>query len=502
MKRIWLLALLLSAFALSGAAKVTTAYQLSFDPAKHFIDVEMTVSGLEGDEALLKMPVWAPGYYLILNSPKHLSGFRTTDAEGNPLKWERVGKTGWKVATGGKPEIKAKYRIFANRQSVGEAQVDEKKAFLPGNEVYLYVDGAKDAPATVTLNLPAEWQTVTTGLRPMGGNTWSAADYDLLVDSPIYIGNQAVKKFALGDRDYEIAVAEPKDLDLDRYAEEMGAIVTAASELMGHVPYDRYAFIWMGRGGGGLEHINSQACFTDEGLYSPERDAHQRWLRFAAHEYYHLYNVKCIRPFELGPFDYDQENYTDQLWVSEGLTCYYEGALLQRAGLCTPQELMDHWGSFIRTLEKTPGREVQPLWASSYDIWLNFFPSDANSNEVLVSYYVKGPVVGAMMDLAIRDATDNRRSLDDLMRLLYNRYYLEQGRGFTTDEFWETATEVAEGNPLQDIRDYVFTLKPIDYDRHLGAAGLRLNRDTWKLDKIEGATPRQLKIRESIFGKE
>lgn len=422
--------------------------------------------------------------------------------DGNLLKWERVGKTGWKVANGDKREIKAKYRLFANRQSVGEIQVDEEKAFLPGNEVYLYVDGFKDAPSTVLIDIPDQWKNVTTGLKPEGDNTWSASDYDLLVDSPIYIGNQTVKRFKLDGRDYEIGVADATGLDLDKYASEMGAIVTAASELMGHVPYDRYAFIWMGRGGGGLEHINSQACFSNDGLYSQERAAHQRWLSFAAHEYYHLYNVKCIRPFELGPFDYDRENYTDQLWVSEGLTCYYEGALLQRAGLCTPEELMDTWADNIRELENVPGRNVQPLWASSYDIWLNFFNNDANGKDVRVSYYVKGPVVGAMMDLAIRDATDNRRSIDDLMRLLYNRYYRELGRGFTSDEFWEAATEVAEGNPLQDIRDYVYTLTPIDYDKHLRVAGLKLDRDNWKLEKLDGATPREVRIRKSIFGEE
>lgn len=494
--------LLLNILEFSVSAKVTTDYKLRFDPENHYVDVEMTVKGLEGDEVLLKMPVWAPGYYIILDSPKHLTGFKVSDSEGNPLNWDRIGKTGWKVVAGGKPEIHAQYRIFADRQSVGEAQVDEKKAFLPGNEIYMYVDGSKDASSTIKLNFPAEWQMVSTGLMPIGDNTWYAADYDLLVDSPIYIGNQAVKKFTLDGREYEIAVSDPRDLDLDKYADEIGSIVSAATRLMGDVPYDRYAFIWMGNGGGGLEHINSQACFGNESLYSAERAAHLRWLSFAAHEYFHLYNVKCVRPIELGPFDYDKENYTDQLWVSEGITCYYEGALLQSAGLCTPQELMDLWGENIRNLENVPGRNVMTLSASSYDIWLNFFNGDANGKDVRVSYYVKGPVVGSMLDIAIRDATDNRRSLDDLMRLLYNRYYLDKGRGFSTEEFWDAAVEVAEGDRLQDIRDYVFTVKPIEYDKYLGKAGLHLDRVNWKIEKIADATPRQVKIRESIFGKE
>lgn len=488
------------AWLLGANAQDAMHYELSFEPENHIIDVKLNLKGVTTPDLLLKMPVWAPGYYIILDSPKHLHGFKAQDGAGNPLQWAKEQKTGWHINTKNADEVVVNYRIFANQQSVGEAMVDSLHAYLPGNEVYMYVDGRKDLPATVSVTLPDGWSSACTGLKANTATEFYASDYDRLVDSPIYAGSPSVHQFSIDGRDYAICVADKKNLDLDKYEAELTKMVNAATELMGHVPYDNYCFLWMEPGRGGLEHINSQACFVDDGLYAEDKDGHRGWMNFVTHEYFHLYNVKCIRPIELGPFDYDRENYTDQLWVSEGLTCYYEYALMRRAGLSDGDEMKADLMEMIRDTETTPGRNMMPLSQSSYDIWLNFFNKDANSSDVRISYYVKGPVVGLMLDLAIRQATENRRSLDDLMRLLYNRYYREQERGFTTDEFWASATEVAEGNPLDDIRSYVFTTEPIDYDKYLGYAGLSLDRNSWTFHPLATTTSLQQSIHASIFG--
>lgn len=486
---------------LYAQAQKSMHYDLAFEPENHIIDVTLSLSQVQSPEILLKMPVWAPGYYIILDSPKHLHGFTATSSDGKPLSWQKQQKTGWRIETDGAHDIVVKYRLFANIQSVGEACVDSVHAYLPGNEVYMYMDGRKDLPATVRVNLSSQWSEACTGLKEIGDREYYASDYDRLVDSPIYAGSPTVHKFSIGDRQYTLCIADKKDLDLTQFETELTKMIGAATDLMGHVPYDNYCFLWMEPGRGGLEHINSQACFVDGGLYATDRKGHRDWMNFATHEYFHLYNVKCIRPIELGPFNYDGENYTDQLWVSEGLTCYYEYVLMRRAGLTTADEMKSDIMDMVKSTETTPGRNIMPLSQSSYDIWLNFFNKDANSSDVRISYYVKGPVVGLMLDLAMRQATENRRSLDDLMRLLYRRYYQELGRGFTTGEFWAAASEVAEGAPLDDVRSYVFTTTPIDYDKLLGYAGLSLDRENWSMRPIAGdTTPLQRAIHQSVFG--
>ena len=223
-------------------------------------------------------------------------------------------------------------------------------------------------------------------------------------------------------------------------------------------------------------------------------------MAFTTHEYFHLYNVKAIRPIELGPFDYDKEVHTPTLWIGEGFTVYYETQLLLRAGIIDKEYLLTDLSGYIRDTETTEGHRHMSLRQSSYDIWLNFFNRAANGNDVRISYYIKGPVMGLLFDIRLRELTQGKKSLDDLMRLLYNRYYLKENRGFTEEEFWTSAEEIA-GAPLPLLRKYVDTTVEIDYDKMLAPAGLRLNKSTWKLETIPSMSSLQEKIHTDMFGK-
>ena len=261
-------------------------------------------------------------------------------------------------------------------------------------------------------------------------------------------------------------------------------IVSAATRLMGDVPYDNYCLIHMGAGGGGLEHLNSQACYTDGTYRFPSRKAEVKFLAFVAHEYFHLYNVKCIRPAELWPLDYDHEAITPMLWVSEGLTCYYEYRLLRDAGIITEDEGLELLSTYFALYAPYEGQRHQSLRQSSYDIWLNFMNSDDNARDVRINYYFKGPIIGLLMDIDIRRKTADQRSLDDVMRLLYNRFYKEYRRGFTEEEFWSVCKEVA-GEPLTDIRRLVETTDSIDYAFWLKGEGLEIDTAEWVIRRSE-----------------
>jgi predicted metalloprotease with PDZ domain len=482
------------------------------DTLGHYLQVELTATGLEGTQTMLKLPVWAPGYYLVMDYPKHIINFTAVD-NAKPLKWEKSGKSGWLVTHSDNKSMKVAYRVFADAQSVADAKVTSQRAFIPGNGVFMYIENRKELPVTVTFNLPSGWEKISTGLDPVTGskNTYRAKDFDILYDSPALLGNHTTLFFDLAGKRYEVAMETPEGMENTTFMEDLRKIVAVSTDLIGHVPYEHYCFLFLGPGGGGLEHINSQASFGIS-FRNPNRSAYLGLLHFIAHEFFHLYNVKTIRPIELGPFDYDREVFTSGLWISEGFTSYYEAVLLRRAGITTAEEALEKHNSPIRSIENAEGKKHMSLRQSSYDIWLHFFNRSANGN-TRISYYTKGQTLGLLTDSAIRQMTANVRSLDDVMRSLYYDFHIAQGRGFTEEEYWSVCATVA-GQPLTEIREYVDTTKEIDYAKYLGYAGVDIDmtpltgqdnspviQRSWQMSFRDNAncTPLQLAIRNAIF---
>ena len=496
-RKLKLLGLLLMAATTQMSGKVKLTYDVTPDTVNHYLNVELTCENAS-QPFLLKMPVWAPGYYLIVDFPKYLTDFSAQDAAGKTVNWNKEGKNGWMI----KPQngtVKVKYRIFANERSVAECRVEDQMAFVAPNGVFMYVDGEKDSPVTVSYHMPSNWKNISTGLKRLGNNTFEASDADVLYDSPVLMGNHFVKHFSYEGHDYEFALETPDGFEQTNFEEDFKKMVSATTRLMGHVPYDNYCLIHLGKGQGGLEHHNSQACYTDGTFRFADDKAYKSYMSFTTHEYYHLYNVKSIRPIELGPFDYDREVLTPMLWVSEGFTVYYETRLMLAAGIIDMNYLLDDLSEHIGIIESNEGHRHMSLRQSSYDIWLNFFNRAANGKDVRISYYEKGPILGLLFDIELRRMTEGKKSLDDLMRLLYNRYYLEKKRGFTEQEFWDATEEVA-GAPVPLLHKYVETTEEIDYDAILNQAGLRLDRSQWKLVRLEKPTKAQAKLRKQMWG--
>jgi predicted metalloprotease with PDZ domain len=468
--------LIFLALASNSFATTKIAFSVSMrNPSAHIFHVRMRAEGLHAPLEDFQMPQWSTGYYGILNLSRYVSNFHAADGAGHALVWDKTARNTWRVVTGNSAAILLEYDVFGATRFSASNYLGEDRAFLSPAGLFVHPAGVLDVPVMLELEVPSTWPHISTGLDPVNGkpSTFSAPNFDVLYDCPILIGAQEILRFDVRGVPHYIALENiPAAVPRPQMAADLNAIVTAATNIFGEVPYRHYTFLMMGRGGGGIEHSNSSANqFDGASLVTPE--GYLRWLSFISHEYFHNFNVKRIRPLALGPFDYDQENLTDLLWVSEGLSVYYEDLLLVRAGLMTRQQYLDKLAAAIGNFENAPGRNYQSATESSLNTW-NSGSGVAGDRNTTISYYNNGAMLGAMLELNIRAASGNRHSLDDVMRGLYRKYYLAQKRGFTAAEF-RAECETAAGAPLGEVFDYASTSRQVNYERQFKLAGLRLD---------------------------
>lgn len=462
-----------------GQGKVPMKYTVSMDhPDTHYFHLQSQYQlNKTKDTVTFNMPAWTPGYYWIEDYPKNVTRFTVTDEDGHNLSWHKTTKNSWQIDTEGAQTILIQYDVYAHNISVADPYLDNNYGFISPAGLFMWPKGELEHPVNVTIKPYKDWDTISTGLTLVdkAQNKFSASDFDQLYDSPFLIGNQKVTVFDVKGVPHYLAILHPENFDIPKLVNDLKKIIVAATGMIGEVPYDDYTFLVMGQGRGGLEHFNSAAVFSNNQVYNPDdKEEYSRWLGFLAHEYFHNFNVKRIRPIALGPFDYSKENYTRMLWVAEGFTVYYQYMLLNRAGLINSQEFLDRVRENIRHYEWIPGHNFQSATQSSFNTWIQFFNHGPDSENRTISYYDKGCVLGMLMDLKIRHVTDGKKSLDDVMRLLYHRYYKTKNRGYTDSEFREVSEEVA-GTSLDDIFRYASTTDDIDYQKYLAYAGLKID---------------------------
>lgn len=506
MKKLFFLAVAMMA-AVATSAKMS--YTVEIDTVGKYLNVKLQyVASDKGQQKVeLQMPIWAPGYYDVLNYPKYVTDFKATKTNGTALTWSKYRKSTWIVNMAGADTILVSYRAYANVMDVANSRIRPEGAFIAGNGTFMYEQGHKYEPVEVSYIIPDNWKYVSTGLKAEKGTKYKfiVPDFDILYDSPILFGNHFVEKFTHNGHEYEFAFDPGDDYEGSTFKKDFIAMVDAATEIMKEVPYDNYCIINMEGVGGGLEHLNSQADYSSGRFTTKSRADYIRELDFIAHEYFHLYNVKRIRPIELGPFDYSQEAFTPLLWFSEGFTSYYSAQMLRRGKIITTEELLGIYSRYIHDIEIYEGHKHMTLRQSSYDIWLDFMGDKGNHRDVAFSYYNKGSYMGLLFDAKIRTTTKNERSLDDFMRLLYNRYYKELQRGFTEEEFWQalqeimgTTQEATDAAAL--LRRYVDTTDDIDYDALLNPIGIMLDHETWQLSLMEKPSKQVAKMRKALIG--
>ena len=452
-------------------------YTLRFPaPHTHYVEVEARVPAAGQSHVELMMAVWTPGSYLIREYPRNVEAFAARTPDGTALEVAKSRKNRWRVETTGADAVIVSYRVYCREMSVRANWVDESFGLLNGAPTFVTLAGAYDRPHEVRLELPATWARSMTALPPTPdgqAHSYRATSFDHLVDSPIVVGNPAVYEFEVAGRSHALVnIGEGGVWDGPRAATDVEAIVREHNRMWGDLPYERYLFLnLITEAGGAIEHKDSTVIMTSRWRMR-NRDRYLGWLSTVSHEFFHLWNVKRLRPVELGPFDYENEVHTPSLWVSEGLTAYYGPLLVHRAGLSTREEYLDLLSAEIRSLQTTPGRLVQPVAEASYDAWIKFYRRNENSRNATTSYYTKGAVIGFLLDARIRRLTDGARSLDDLMRLAYDRYSGE--RGFTPAEFQATAAAAAGADLGDWFHHALETVEELDYVEAQGWLGLEI----------------------------
>ena len=484
------LAILMSPAA--GAAEKPLRYELGFErPNTHLMDVTIHATDLKGGSVEFAMPDWAPGAYGIQDYAENIQGFHATAAGGKELKWRKTDSQTWRIELAGANSVTVSYQIFGNTLRNNQAQYNERHAFIGGPAVWMYLVGGKERPVELSIAVPEGWK-VATGMERTSGHVFRAADYNWFADSPLEISNFAEKDFQVLGTTYHVIVHDVeggKDFakftqDTQKFVETIVAMFQPVAGGEQAAPFKEYWFlfhIWPNTGGG-LEHLNSTQINFSKDWDSTEAtpgfgNQYNLKLFVSSHEFFHAWNVKRLRPRPLGPFDYSQMVHTPSLWISEGLTSYYGGLALERAGLVTPQQYLDGIAELITKFEQEPGRQERTIEDTSWDTWFPHNDSGPQNNlkNTNYSYYDGGQVMGHILDFAIRQNTNNQKSLDDWMRLLYSRYALPKP-GFEPEDAVKAASEVAATDLSGIFNQYISGKEPIPYEKYFAYAGIAVEK--------------------------
>ena len=452
------------------------SYTLRFPaPQTHYLEVE-AVYPSDGQPHLdVFMAVWTPGSYLLREYERHVENLQATGADGRALAVQKTAKNRWRIETGGAARVTLTYRVYGREMTVRNNWIESGFAMLNGAPTFISLVGGLARPHEVHIEPAKGWHASSTALSPLDGpgHAYRAEDFDTLVDSPIIVGNPVQRQFSVaGKRHTVVFEGDTALIDADRVSADLQRIVETAAALMGgRIDYPHYHFLnLVVDAGGGLEHSNS--CLVMMNRFATRtRRLYVGYLSLATHEFFHAWNIKRLRPAELGPFDYEHEVYTKTLWICEGFTDYYAALLPRRTGLSTRDEFFDELSGHIETLQNTPGRLVTPAAMASFDTWIKQYRPDENTPNTTINYYPKGAVIAFLLDARIRRTTNGDKSLDDAMRLAYQRY--SGAKGYTLEEFYQTMSEVAGTDLRPWFADAAESTAELEYSEALEWFGLR-----------------------------
>ncbi len=467
-------------------------YRVRFPaPETHLFELEATFPAdvFAGGDAVFWLPVWTPGSYLVREFARHVEGVSAADAAGAKLACERLDKRSWRVARPATPgPVTLRWKVFARDLTVRTSYLDADLAYFNGANLFLTSDAVVRTAIALEVEVPPGRRAVC-ALPSQGPGRFAARHYDELCDSPVAVHAGAHVEFEVRGKPHVLSIAGTGPVDPQRMAADLAKLVEVEAGLFGGLPYDRYAFLVLltDKGRGGLEHEASCALlYPRHGLADPR--TYEDFLQLAAHEVFHLWNVKRIKPAALVPYDYSQEQYTRLLWAFEGFTSYYDVLVPCRAGLYSEQRFLEKMGESATDVQRTPGRQVVSLSEASLCAWVKYYRPDENSPNSTVSYYVKGEVMAMLLDLALREATGNARSLDDVMRLLWERHG-QTGAGVPEDGVEAAAVEVG-GEAIRDFfARYVRGTEELPYEEKLEVAGVAVGRRQREGERDKGGTP-------------
>jgi predicted metalloprotease with PDZ domain len=450
-------------------------YTLSMDePSSHLFEVKMDIEGINENYVDLILPVWRPGRYFVFDFPSGVVQFNAVDNLSNSLKLKKIDKCTWRIETRSIKKLNVVYKIYANEFDLRTRGLDEQHGFVNGTAVFMYCEKLRRLPLTLKVIPYKDWH-VTTGLDDYSDepNTYTAPDYDHLADCPLEIGSQKDYQFDLDGKKYIISFFGKTDYNIDNLISAMSKVIKTETDFWGKIPFDKYVFmIHCGKqGGGGTEHINSTVLDITPKAFE-NVDSFRGYLGLVAHEFFHTWNVKQIRPLGLTPYNYTKENYTEELWFAEGGTSYYDGLMVLRSGQAKTVDFFKEIAHSAEEDRRRPGNKMQSLAESSFDAWVKFWKGTPQRYNMECDYYGKGADVFLILDLEIRHRTNNNRSLDDILRTMYDRF--PQGKGYINSDIINICGELTGSSFIQFFDDYVYGTKAIEWDKYLSYAGLEL----------------------------
>ncbi len=426
---------------LSWSIEIAYSVHMS-KPQNHYFEVEMSLSQLNQKTLLVKLPVWAPGSYLVREFSKNMNLVHAFNEQGKELEITKTAKNAWQINTAGIKSLKVRYEVYSFELSVRTSFLDLTHGYISGPGIFMYVDNFKETKGILKVFPFETFKKINTALPiaplELQGNAYQAFEfenYDQLVDCPIEIGNQVVFEFNAAGVKHTVAMYGEANYNIPLLKVDMAKIIESETAVFGFNPNKNYLFIIhnVPGGDGGLEHVNSTTLSVNRWTYAGAD--YLGFLNLVAHEYFHLWNVKRIRPIELGPFNYDQEVYTSLLWVMEGFTSYYDELMMLRAGYYSQAEYLTKLQSLINYAEGSVGSRVQPVAHASFDAWIKSYRPNENSANTTMSYYSRGAVIAAAIDAMIINKYNGTKCLDHFMQHLYKTYHEKLNRGFTVAEF-------------------------------------------------------------------
>lgn len=445
------------------------------NPHEHYFYVTIQVSEWNKPFFDVKMPVWAPGSYLVRDFSKSVDYVKAKEGNTN-LSVQKTDKNTWRINNGKSKNFTIQYNVYAYELSVRTSFLDNSHGFITGTSVFMYNPESKNKSGTLKINLPKNFKTISTSLPTSSkeNNTFTFSNIDELYDCPIEIGNHSEFEFTTDGCKHRVAMYGEGNYSVEKLKTDMAKIVNECTKVWGTNPNKEYLFIVhnLTVGSGGLEHSNSTCLQVNRNTYSGS--SYTGFLSLVAHEYFHLWNVKRLRPAGLWPYDYDKENYTDLLWISEGFTSYYDEILVKRAGFYDESGYLRSLNSTLNSVEATPGSKVQSLSESSFDAWIKGYKPNENSNNRTISYYPKGALAAAMLDIEIISSTNGKFKLDDLLRLLYNDFYVTKKQGFTFNDFKVYSEKICNKNLDDFFNTVVLSSNEINYASYFNKAGIQV----------------------------
>lgn len=458
------------------------------DPSNHLFEVSVQITDLQdapgktlddrfdGHRLRFSLPVWTPGSYLVREYARHVQDVQAL-GQTQPLTIEKITKNSWEVIVPpNQAAVTVTYRVLATELTVRTNHLDQTHGYFNPAALLMMVEGWQNHPHYVTI-VPAyfHWR-VATPLPLVTGttHTYQAHTYDELVDSPFEVGEHQRFEFTVADKPHSVVIWGKGNYDLRTLSEHITQIIETEANLFGGLPYDRYLFLihLTHTGYGGLEHRNSCSLICPRMAFR-NADSYQTVINLITHEFFHLWNVKRLRPKALETFDYHQENYTPSLWFSEGTTSYYDLYLPQRANLYSAETFLKLLSKDITRFLKTPGRLVQPLREASFDAWIKLYRRDSHSDNHQISYYLKGSLVTFLLDLLIRKEHQNQRSFDQVLQQLWQTFGVVE-KGFEEADLEKTIVDILCRPIPEFFANYLDGITELPFNEYLFPFGLEL----------------------------